>query len=65
MIVVEPSVEQAEQPVNLGRELARKASEGREQKDCLSRRPFNAIINQSSEQDNKYSITIKKYSMLN
>ena len=47
MIVVEPSVEQAEQPVNLGRELARKASEEREQKDCLSRRPFNAIINQS------------------
>ena len=33
LIVVKPSVEQAEQPVNLGRELTRKASEGREQKD--------------------------------
>ena len=40
MIVVEPSVEQAEQPVNLGRELARKASEGREQKDCFESMPL-------------------------
>ena len=40
MIVVEPSVEQAEQPVNLGRELARKASEGREQKGCFESMPL-------------------------
>ena len=40
MIVVEPNIEQAEQPVNLGRELARKASEGREQKDCFESTPL-------------------------